>query len=152
MGTGPLVIMLHGGGPDHHSTRPLADRLADRYRIALPDIRGYGSSVCTDPALHRWQQYVDDVIAVMDVLGAADADLVGAGLGGTVALRTCLAHPGRVRAAVIISVEDVEDDAAKAADAQLMDLFAERVRTRGIAAGWDLFLPRLQPLIAELVR
>ena len=152
VGSGPLVIMLHGGGPDHHSMRPLADRISDRYRVALPDIRGYGRSVCPDPALHRWQQYVDDVIGIMEVLGAKEADLIGAGLGGTVALRTCLAHPTSVRTAVIISVEDVEDDEAKRAETQLMDQFAQLVQTRGIAAGWDLFLPQLQPLIAELVR
>jgi pimeloyl-ACP methyl ester carboxylesterase len=152
VGAGPLVIMLHGGGPDHRSMRPLAERLSDRYRVALPDIRGYGRSVCPDPALHRWPQYVDDLIGIMDVLGAHEADLVGAGLGGTVALRACLAHSARIRTAVIISVEDIENDEAKAAEALLMDRFAECVRTRGITAGWDLFLPNLQPLIAELVR
>ena len=144
--------MLHGGGPDHHIMRPLADRISDRYRVALPDIRGYGRSMCPDPALHRWQQYVDDVIGIMDVLGAKEADLIGARLGGTVALRTFLAHPARVRTAVVISVEDIEGDEAKAAETRLMDRFAECVRTRGVAAGWDLFLPQLQPLIAELVR
>ncbi len=33
-----------------------------------------------------------------------------------------------------------------------MDAFAERVRRDGIAAGWELYLPYLQPLIANLVR
>lgn len=152
VGSGPLVVMLHGGGPDHHSMRPLADRLIDRYRVVLPDIRGYGRSVCADPALHTWHQYVEDTVGIMDALGAADAALIGAGLGGTVVLRTCMAHPKRVRAAVVISIEDIEDDDAKAAEAELMDRFADDVRRRGIAAGWELFFPRLQPLIAQLVR
>jgi len=49
VGHGELIIMPHGGGPGHHSMRPVADRLAGRYRVALPDIRGYGASRCPDP-------------------------------------------------------------------------------------------------------
>ncbi|MGK2852932.1 MAG: alpha/beta fold hydrolase, partial [Microbacteriaceae bacterium] len=111
---------------------PLADRLAHRYRVALPDIRGYGTSICRDPALHRWDQYVADVVAVVKALDSRCAHLIGAGLGGTIALRTCLSHPYIVRSAVVISAEAIEDDAAKAADTRLMDLFAERVRTHGL--------------------
>ncbi|WP_395308846.1 alpha/beta hydrolase [Mycobacterium sp. AMU20-3851] len=150
-GEGELVILLHGGGPDHHSMRPLAQRLAGRYLVALPDIRGYGASICRDPALHRWDRYVADVIAVMAALDATSAHLIGAGLGGTIALRTSLAHPAKVRSAVIISAEAIEDDGAKAAETALMDRFAACVRTHGLQAGWDLFIPHLQPLIAHLV-
>src|SRR5918994_7880749 len=85
----------------------------------------------------------------MNALGAGTSGLIGAGLGGTIALRACVKHPARIRSAVVISVEDIEDDEAKAA---LMDEFADRVRADGIQAGWDLFLPHLQPLIANLVR
>uniref|UniRef100_A0A5Q5BH75 Alpha/beta hydrolase fold protein n=2 Tax=unclassified Mycobacterium TaxID=2642494 RepID=A0A5Q5BH75_MYCSS len=152
IGHGELVVMLHGGGPDHHSMRPLAHRLAHRYRVALPDIRGYGASVCRDPALHRWAQYVDDTIATVEALGATSAHLVGAGLGGTIALRACLRNPAMVRSAVIISAEAIEDDDDKAADTQLMDDFADRTRSTGLQSGWDLFLPHLHPLIANLVR
>lgn len=152
IGSGELVVMLHGGGPDHRSMRPLADRLAHRYRVALPDIRGYGASICRDPALHRWEQYVDDTIATVAALNETSAHLVGAGLGGTIALRTCLRDPRMVRSAVIISAEAIEDDDGKAADTQLMDHFADRVRSTGLHSAWDLFLPHLQPLIANLVR
>ena len=151
VGRGELIIMLHGGGPDHYSMRPLADRLANRYRVVLPDIRGYGASRCPDPALHRWDQYVADVIAIMHALDAPSAHLVGAGLGGTIALRTCLQHPRSARSAVVISAEAVEDDADKAADTELMDRFAERARSCGLHAAWELFIPHLQPLIANLV-
>lgn len=151
IGDGELAILLHGGGPDHHSMRPLGERLAHRYRVALPDIRGYGASICPDPALHRWDRCVADVLAIMAALNAPSAHLIGAGLGGTVVLRTSLSHPEKVCAAVIISAEAIEDDTDKAAETELMDRFAERVRAHGLHAGWDLFLPHLQPLIAHLV-
>src|SRR5688572_6626762 len=56
-GEKPVLVLLHGGGPDHHSLLPLARRLADRYAVVLPDIRGYGRSVCADPTRHTWAQY-----------------------------------------------------------------------------------------------
>ncbi len=149
VGRGELIIMLHGGGPDHYSMRPLADRLAGRYRVALPDIRGYGASRCPDPTLHRWDQYVSDVIAIVHALDDTCAHLVGAGLGGTIVLRTCLQHPRIARSAVVISAEAIEDDADKAADTDLMDHFAERARSRGLQAAWELFIPDLQPLRSE---
>jgi 3-oxoadipate enol-lactonase len=152
IGTGPLVVLLHGGGPDHHSLRPLGERLADRFQVALPDIRGYGRSVCPDPVLHTWHQYAEDVVALVDALDAPTASLVGTGLGGTIALRAALASPERVRELVLISVEDIEDDEAKAAEAAQMDAFADTIRADGLEAAWALYLPHLQPLIAELVR
>ncbi|MDA2894345.1 alpha/beta hydrolase [Mycolicibacterium sp. BiH015] len=152
IGAGDLVVMLHGGGPDHHSMRPPAESLADRYCVALPDIRGYGASRCPDPSLHRWDQYVADVIAIVHALGATSAHLVGAGLGGTVVLRTCLESPGIARSAVAISAEAIENDGDKAADTDLMDQFAQRARFSGLAAACELFFPHLQPLIANPVR
>lgn len=139
-----------GGGPDHYSMGPLADRLSGRYRVALPDIRGCAASRCPDPTLHSWDQYVTDTIAVMHALDATSTHLVGAGLGGTIALRPCLQHP-RVARSAVISAEAIEDDDEKAADAELMARFADRARSRGLQAAWELFVPHLQPLIGNLV-
>lgn len=87
----------------------------------------------------------------MHALDATSTHLVGAGLGGTIALRTCLQHPQIAQSAVIISAEAIEDDGDKAADAELMARFADRARSRGLQAAWELFVPHLQPLIANLV-
>lgn len=146
------LILLHGGGPDHHMFFPLARRLADLHPVVLPDVRGYGGSVCRDPARHTWDQYVDDVIALMDHLGTPRAILGGAGLGATVTLRCAVAHPARVHAAILISAEDIEDDAAKAREIVFLDAFAARVQADGIEAAWAPIVKDLAPLIATLVR
>ena len=73
-------------------------------------------------------------------------------MGGTIALRVSGAHPDRIACTVLIGIEDIEDDGATAAETALMNEFADRVQAYGIEAGWDLFLPNLQPLIATLVR
>jgi 3-oxoadipate enol-lactonase len=149
---GPVIVLLHGGGPDHHSLVPLARQLADLYPVILPDVRGYGRSVCTDSACHTWTQYADDLIALLDHIGVHRAILGGAGLGTTITLRTALAYPDRVQALVLISVEDIEDDQAKEAEIAFMDAFAARVRTEGIEAAWKPILEDLPPIIGAMVR
>ncbi|MEV7283849.1 alpha/beta hydrolase [Streptomyces sp. NPDC093252] len=152
LGAGPALVLLHAGGPDHRSMLPLAERLADLGTIVLPDLRGYGRSVCTDPARHTWAQYTEDVIALLDHLNLPDAVLAGAGLGSTITLRTAAAHPDRVRAAVLISVEDIEDDEAKQAEIRFLDAFAARVATDGIEAGWEPILADFPPVVGAMVR
>lgn len=150
-GVGPLVLM-HGGGPDHRSLLPLAESLVTKGSVILPDVRGYGRSICRDPSRHTWRQYADDVISLLDWLGSERAIIGGAGLGGTIAMRTAIAHPERVGAVILVSVEDIEDDEAKAAEMRFMDAFAERVRTGGIDAGWAPILGDLAPVIGEMVQ
>ncbi|WP_234388599.1 alpha/beta fold hydrolase [Streptomyces sp. AS58] len=134
LGHGPGLILLHGGGPDRYSLLPLARRLADGLTVILPDVRGYGRSVCTDPTRHTWAQYAKDVDALLDHLGLYRAALGGTGLGGTITLRAAATRPDRVRAALVISMEDIEDDAAKQAEAAMLEAFAVRVREQGIQA------------------
>jgi 3-oxoadipate enol-lactonase len=151
-GTGPATVLLHGGGPDHRSLLPLAEQFSDASMVVLPDLRGFGRSVCTDPTRFTWARYTDDVIALMDHLGLARASLVGTGLGSTIALRVAAAHPDRVSAMALISVEDIEDDEAKAAEVAFFEAFAARLAKEGPQAAWRPVLPALAPLIGALVQ
>ncbi|GAA4622711.1 hypothetical protein GCM10023196_016000 [Actinoallomurus vinaceus] len=152
VGEGPALVLLHAGGPDHMSMLPIARRLTDRHMVVLPDIRGYGRSVCPDPARHTWAQYTDDLIRLLDHLDRPSAVLGGAGLGSTITLRTAAAHPTRVDAAVLIGVEDIEDDAAKEAEIRFLDEFAARVAADGIEAGWEPILAQFPPVVGAMVR
>lgn len=146
------LILLHGGGPDHVSLIPLAKRLLDLCDVYLPDVRGYGQSVCRDPEKHRWAQYADDIVRLLDHIGAPAAILGGAGMGGTVALRAAAGYPERTRGVVVLSLEDIEDDAAKAAEAEFMESFSNRARRLGLEAAWAPILPGLAPVIGSMVR
>lgn len=152
LGSGPAMILLHGGGPDHRSLLPLARRLADRRTLVLPDVRGYGRSVCANPDRHTWAQYSQDVTSLLDHLGLDRAVVGGTGLGGTIALRAAATNPERIGAALVISAEDIEDDETKQDEAAMFDRFAARVTSDGIEAAWSDLLPSLAPLIGNLVR
>src|SRR5436190_671125 len=41
-GSGPAVVMLHGGLANHRAVLPLVTPLAARYRVIAPDLRGSG--------------------------------------------------------------------------------------------------------------
>lgn len=148
----PTLILMHGGGPDHRSLVPLARHLSDEAYVVLPDVRGYGRSVCPDPSKHTWARYAEDVVFLLDHLGVDRAVIGGAGLGTTVSLRTAIAYPERVAALVLISVEDIEDDARKQEEIAFMDAFADRMRTRGVEAAWAPILSDLSPIIGSMVR
>ena len=148
----PVLVLMHGGGPDHRSLIPLARLLSTDAIVVLPDVRGYGASRCSDPERHTWNQYADDVVALLDHVHVRQAMIGGAGLGTTISLRVATAYPERVTGLVLISVEDIEDDEAKAAEIAFMDAFAERVRTRGLNAGWEPILPDLSPIVGTMVR
>ena len=150
--TAPVLILLHGGGPDHQSLIPLAKQLVSSNTVILPDIRGYGRSMCTDPSVHTWAQYSNDLIGLMDIIGASASIIGGAGLGSTIALRTALACPDKVKALILISVEDIEDDYRKEAEIAFMEDFANRVRNLGIEKAWEPILKDLSPIIETMVR
>ncbi|WP_402465399.1 alpha/beta fold hydrolase [Isoptericola aurantiacus] len=98
-GGGPSVVLLHAGVADRRMWDPVVDGLSQVFRVVRPDLRGFGDSPL--PA----EEYVDadDVAAVLDHLGIADAVVVGNSLGGRVALELTARHPERVRELVLVS-------------------------------------------------
>ena len=44
MGQGPSLVLLHPFPAHHEFWKPLAESLATRYRVILPDLRGHGES------------------------------------------------------------------------------------------------------------
>jgi pimeloyl-ACP methyl ester carboxylesterase len=92
VGSGPAVLLLHGGLGDSGLWAPIAPLLAERFRTIRTDLRFFGRS--TGPAAPwSWQ---DDAIGVLDELGIERAALVGLSLGGKLALDIALAHPERL--------------------------------------------------------
>jgi pimeloyl-ACP methyl ester carboxylesterase len=91
-GSGPAVLLLHGGLGDSGLWEPVVPFLAERFRAIRSDLRFYGRS--TGPNVPwSWQ---DDSIGVLDALGVERAALVGLSLGGRLALDIALAHPDRL--------------------------------------------------------
>lgn len=98
MGRGPDVLLLHGLGGTRASLFETAASLSGSFRVHAPDLPGFGSS--SKPALGPYHAgwFADQMLALMDQLGIADACLIGNSMGGRVAIEMALSAPDRIRA------------------------------------------------------
>jgi len=94
-------VLLHGLAGHAGEWDVPARRLSPAYRVVAIDQRGHGASERHPSDVSR-AAYVADVIAVADRLGLRRPVLVGQSLGGHTAMLTAAAHPGRVRALVLV--------------------------------------------------
>lgn len=90
----PAVLMLHGLAESGEAFRPFVPYLSRRARVIRLDLRGYGESTPM-PANHPWRfdQLVEDVVALLSHLGIPRLHLVGGKIGGTIALAVAARHP-----------------------------------------------------------
>lgn len=146
------IILLHGGGPDHKSLIRLGEELTHEYRVILPDLRGYGRSICRDKTCYTWSQYSEDLISLIDHIDASSVILIGAGIGTTISLKAALNCPNRIHGLILISIEDIEDDAGKELEVKLLESFSAPFKSHGIEAAWAPLLSNLSPVIGDMIR
>ncbi|MFE7035748.1 alpha/beta fold hydrolase [Streptomyces sp. NPDC057621] len=100
-GPGQPIVLLHGLAGHAGEWDVLAQDLHPRYRVVAFDQRGHGASERRPRDVSR-AAYVADVIAVVDQLALPRPVLVGQSLGGHTAMLAAAAHPGLVRALVLV--------------------------------------------------
>jgi 2-hydroxy-6-oxonona-2,4-dienedioate hydrolase/4,5:9,10-diseco-3-hydroxy-5,9,17-trioxoandrosta-1(10),2-diene-4-oate hydrolase len=104
-GSGPAVLLLHGGGPGASGASNYSrniDALAKRYRVLVPDMPGYGRSSKGIDKSDPFGCLADAMRGLLDELGISTAHLVGNSYGGAAALRLALDTPGRVGKLVLM--------------------------------------------------
>jgi pimeloyl-ACP methyl ester carboxylesterase len=103
---GRLVLLLHGFPQTSRSWRHVWPALAEAgCRVVAPDQRGYSPGARPDEVeAYRVPHLVADVVEMLDVLGAARADVVGHDWGAAVAWQVAGRHPALVRTLTAVSV------------------------------------------------
>ena len=97
VGEGPPVVLLHPFPANHEFWLPVAEALATRYRVVLPDLRGHGESgVGEGPA--TMEKHAADIAHVMDHANLGRAPLVGVSIGGYALFEFWRKQRGRVAA------------------------------------------------------
>lgn len=105
IGTGDPVVLLHGGGPGASGLSNYirnVDALAERFRVIVPDLPGYGRSSKNLDQNDPFGALADAIRALLDHLGIESAHLVGNSYGGACALRLALDTPHRVGRLVLM--------------------------------------------------
>jgi pimeloyl-ACP methyl ester carboxylesterase len=81
VGSGPVVVLVHGLGSRKEDWLPVVAPLSQKYRLLIPDQIGFGHS--DKPLLdYRIQTYVDFLDEFLRDLKVEKASLVGESLGG----------------------------------------------------------------------
>jgi 3-oxoadipate enol-lactonase len=139
IGKGAPVVLLHPFPANHEFWNPIAERLATRYCVLLPDMRGHGESgVGEGPA--TMEKHAADLTRICDEAGIGRAIFVGVSIGGYILFELWRRYRQRVRALVLSDTRpqaDTEEGRANRLKA------AEDVLQRGSEPFIDGMLPKL---------
>jgi pimeloyl-ACP methyl ester carboxylesterase len=105
-GEGPLVILVHGFPESWYSWRHQLSAIAEAgYRVAAPDMRGYGRS-SKPRAVHDYRitELVGDLVGLVHAFGEEQAIVVGHDWGALIAWTAAWTRPDVFRAVAALSV------------------------------------------------
>jgi len=95
IGQGRSLLLLHGWPEFWLTWEPVMQRLASRFTLVAPDLRGFGDSDKPDGP-YGPDQHAADMVALLDVLGIDKAGIVGHDVGGAVMQPLARAAPERI--------------------------------------------------------
>ena len=104
-GAGPLLLFLHGIGGNRTNWRANLPALAPHFACVAWDARGYGGSDDYEGPL-AFDNFIADVLRVLDHFGVHRAHLLGLSMGGRIAMRTALLHPDRIATLSLVDTHE----------------------------------------------
>ena len=134
-GAGPPVVLLHGFTFDVTMWDDLAARLEQEHAVVRYDQRGFGAS--PDPV--GPYSDVTDLWQVMDSQRIERAVLVGASMGGGLALDAALSNVDRVGGLVLLG-PNLPGGAGDAEFGRWWHMLEQTARSEGVAAARQLWL------------
>jgi pimeloyl-ACP methyl ester carboxylesterase len=141
VGTGPLVVVLHGGPGAHHDyLLPQFDRLATARTLFYYDQRGGGRSPVNRDTPVGWTEQVADLEALRITLAQDKLTLCGYSWGGLLAVLYMLEHPDRVARLALVAPasitaayrEEFEREFARRMNAPAIVATREALRQSGL--------------------
>lgn len=147
----PPVILLHGFPESHRTWREIAPRLQDRFRLIMPDQRGFGASDRPqDVEAYATDKLVGDIFALAEALGIERFALVGHDWGGAIAWATAVAgNPRLTRLAIVnaphpvVFQKSLIEDADQREASQYIRAFRDRGFEKAVEAmGHEAFFEK----------
>jgi len=152
----PVVVLSNSLGATRGMWDPQVPALAERYRVVTYDTRGHGDSPAPRGP-YTLDDLVDDLVALLDTVGAERAHVAGLSLGGMTAMRLAVREPGRLDRLALLCTSAKPDpqpflDRAAAVraggTAPLAPTVASRWLTPPYAAAHPELVARLEAMIA----
>jgi len=145
VGGGPAVILLHPTPVDHRFWMPVAELLASRYRLIVPDLRGHGQSELGEGPI-TVEKLAADVGRLLDELQLGQALFAGCSIGGYTLFEIWRTMAARVEGLAFCNSRPQADTEAQRAKRE--ETIA-KVRERGTA---EFIESNLQTLIGSAAR
>jgi pimeloyl-ACP methyl ester carboxylesterase len=98
----PGLCFLHGGAAHAHWFDRVAGAFTDRFHVIALDQRGHGESHWPAPPAYATENFVGDILGVIDALGWERVILAGHSMGGHNSMACSAWHPERVRALAVL--------------------------------------------------
>lgn len=98
----PTLILLHSLGLDHRVWVPVAERLAQQFRIILLDLPGHGS-LGAESILDELSAAADELAEILGALGLDRVAVAGLSMGGAIAQEFCLRHPTKASQLILVA-------------------------------------------------
>ena len=107
-GSGPPLLLLHGNPQTHVMWHKVTPRLAERFTVICPDLRGYGGShkppATPDHAPYAKTAMARDMAELMSALGHERFRVGSHDRGARVAHRLALDNPDRVEKLAVLDI------------------------------------------------
>ncbi len=103
---GSPLLLIHGGGLDHHQFDNQIDLLSHKFCILAPDLRGHGLSA--SQALITLENALDDLLALLTAREIQKVRILGVALGGVLAQLLYYRNPEYVTQLVLISCPPID--------------------------------------------
>lgn len=111
-GSRPPVLCLPGLTRNARDFESTAARLAPRWRVLCPDLRGRGDSgYAKDAATYNPRQYVEDIEALLEQTGVERFVAIGTSLGGLMTMLLAWTGADRIAGAVLNDIGPVIETA-----------------------------------------
>ncbi len=132
-GTGPPVLVLHGGPGLSDYTEALVGELDDAFAVYRYQQRGLAPSTTSGP--FDIETHVADAVAVLDAAGIDQAYIVGHSWGGHLGMHLAAVHPKRLLG--LVSVDPL-GAVADGGEGDLERILAERTPADMAARAFEL--------------
>jgi len=100
-GSGPPVVLIHGGASDSRDWVGTMTALSHRYSLYAPDLIGYGQNERKECGYYL-SDFSEFILGFIETLGLEHPVLVGHSFGGRLCLEIALQHPEKVCKLVLV--------------------------------------------------
>lgn len=124
-----VILLIHGVAESSQAWYGWVPHLARQFRVIRPDLPGFGRSPATSGRQWTPAAFAADLAALLESLGIESVHVIGAKLGGSIAMQFAADHPAKTKSLMVFSGPAKVQGTSGPLDLQS---FSERIRRGGV--------------------